>query len=161
MAAGLARAVPAITHVALTGATGPSQLYDFAANIHRPGNDDAIKIRKLQEFDATFDQIRADPGSTNKLVWGHTYLRWRSFMAQSSVENLAQARARIYLVSGMRDENVPILSTEVLYAQLRAQGRDVSLRRVPAADHGLVPEGGSMTQAQPEYDAIIDCFGRR
>lgn len=161
MAAGLARTLPGITHVALVGATGPTQLYDFAANIHRSGNDDTVKAGKLQELDATLDQIHAYPNSTSKLAWGHTYLRWSSFLAQSSSENLAQSRARIYLVSGMRDDNVPILSTEVLYAQLRTQGRDVGFRRVPAANHGLVPEGGSMAQVQTEYDAIIAWFEQR
>lgn len=82
-------------------------------------------------------------------------------MEQSSSENLAQSKARVYLVSGMRDDNVPILSTEVLYAQLRMQGRDVGFRRVPAAKHGLVPEGGSMAQVQAEYDAIIAWFEQR
>lgn len=161
MAAGLARALPGITHVALVGATGPTQLVDFAVSIHRSDSDDATKLRQLQELDATFDRIRADPTSTSKLAWGHTYLRWSSFMAQSSSENLAQSRARVYLASGMRDENVPILSTEMLYAQLRAQGRDVSFRRVPAADHGLVPAGGSMAQVQLEHDAIMQWFAQR
>ncbi|MFC0253028.1 hypothetical protein [Massilia consociata] len=55
----------------------------------------------------------------------------------------------------------PILSNEVMYAQLRAQGRDVTFRRVPTANHSLVPEGGSFPQVQPEYDAIMRWFAQR
>jgi dipeptidyl aminopeptidase/acylaminoacyl peptidase len=161
MAAGLARDVPEVTGVALIGATGPTQLYDFASNIYRSSDDDAGKLRRLQEIDAIVTEINADPKSTTKFAWGHTYLRWSSFFAQSSVYNLSQSKARVYLVSGMRDNSVPILSTEVIYAQLRAQGRDVTFRRVPLADHSLIPEGGSFAQVRPEYDALMAWFERR
>lgn len=161
MAAGLARELPEVTHVALLGATGPTQLYDFAANIYRSSEDDAAKLHRLQELDATVSAINADPKSTTKFAWGHTYLRWSSFFAQSSAGNLSQSQARVYLASGMRDDSVPILSTEVMYAQLRAQGRDVTFRRIPLANHSLVPAGGTFDQVQPEYDALMAWFERR
>lgn len=158
MAAGLARALPEITDVVLLGATGPTQLYDFAANIHRTDDSDAAKLRRLQDVDATLRAIDADPRSADKFAWGHTYLRWSSFFAQSTLDNLARSNARVYLVSGMQDESVPIQSTEVLYAQLRAQGRDVTFRRVPAAGHNLVPPGRPITDAQQEYDGFMAWF---
>jgi hypothetical protein len=40
-------------------------------------------------------------------------------------------------------------------------GRDVTFRRVPRADHGLVPEGGSMADVQKDYDTIMAWFARR
>jgi dipeptidyl aminopeptidase/acylaminoacyl peptidase len=61
----------------------------------------------------------------------------------------------------MQDNSVPILSTEVLYAQLRAQGKDVTFRRVPAAGHSLAPEGRPIPEAQKEYDAFMAWFERR
>jgi dipeptidyl aminopeptidase/acylaminoacyl peptidase len=72
-----------------------------------------------------------------------------------------QSKARVYLASGMRDDSVPILSTEVAYARLRALGRDVTFRRVPRAGHGLMAEGGTMADVQKEYDAIMAWFERR
>lgn len=161
MAAGLARALPEVTDVVLVAANGPSQLYDFAANIHRSNDSDADKLRRLQELDDQFRAISADPSSASKFAWGHPYLRWSSFFAQSTADNLAQSKARVYLVSGMRDSSVPILSTEVLYAQLRAQGRDVTFRRVPLAGHNLLPEGHPMNEVQAEYDAFMAWFERR
>jgi predicted esterase len=160
MAAGLARTVPEVTHVALIGGTGTSQLFDFAANVQRGTASDEDKLAALREIDATVDAIRADPRSTTKFAWGHTYLRWSTFFAQSPGEDLAQSKARVYLASGMQDESVPILSTEVAYARLRALGHDVTFRRVPHAGHGLVPQGGSMADVQKDYDAIMAWFAR-
>jgi pimeloyl-ACP methyl ester carboxylesterase len=170
MAAGLARAVPEVTHVALLGGPpGTTQLYDFVVSAYRnKGGDegsDEDKLRRLQELDATVDAINADPRSTDKFFAGHTYLRWSSFFAQSHGEDLAQSRARVYLASGMQDMSVPILSTEVAYARLRGLGRDVTFRRVPNAGHGLVKDGLSSEEAgkagAAEYDAIMAWFERR
>lgn len=160
MAAGLARALPEVTHVVLVGSSGPTQLYDFAVSIYASGDSDEVKLLRLRELDATFDAIRADPKSTSKYAWGHTYLRWSSFFAQSTLDNLAQARARVYLASGMQDKSSPILSTEAMYAQLRVQGRDVSFSRVPLAGHSLVPDGKRMREGQKEYDAFMAWFER-
>lgn len=161
MAAGLARALPEVTDVVLVGANGPTQLYDFAANIYRSSDSDEVKLLRLQELDATFSAISADPKSTTKFAWGHPYLRWSSFFAQSTAENLAHSTARVYLASGMQDNSVPILSTEAMYARLRAQGRDVTFRRVPLAGHSLVPDGRPMPESQKEYDAFMAWFERR
>ncbi len=161
MAAGLARALSEVTDVVLIGANGPTQLYDFAANIYRSKDSDEEKIRQLQELDDTFNSIAADPTNTSKFAWGHPYLRWSSFFAQSTAESLAHSKARVYLASGMQDRSVPVLSTEVLYAQLRAQGRDVTFRRVPSAGHNLAPEGRPIPEAQKEYNAFIAWFEQR
>lgn len=161
MAAGLARAMPEVTDVVLVAANGPTQLYDFAVNIYRSTDSDEVKLARLQELDAIFSAISADPKSTTKLAWGHPYLRWSSFFAQSTAENLAHSKARVYLASGMQDNNVPILSTEMMYAQLRAQGRDVTFRRVPMAGHTLAPEGQPLPAAQKEYDAFMAWFEKR
>ena len=161
MAAGLARALPEVTEVVLLGANGPSQLFDFAANIYRSADSDEIKAVRLRELDVTYSAIAADPTSTGKFAWGHPYLRWSSFFGQSTMDNLAQSKARVYIAAGMQDNSVPILSTEVLYTQLRVQGRDVTLRRIPDAGHNLVPDGRPMPEAQKEYDAFMAWFERR
>jgi predicted esterase len=165
MAAGLARALPEVTHVALIGGTGTSQLFDFFANAYRAGDragsGDDDTLARLRDIDATVDAINADPRSSVKFAWGHTYLRWSSFFAQAPGENLVQSKARVWLASGMRDDSVPVLSTEVAYARLRALGRDVTFRRLPRAGHNLMAEGGTMADVQKEYDAIMAWFDRR
>lgn len=161
MAAGLAHAMPEVTHVALIGGPpGTTQLYDVIAHAYaEPGSDDD-KLRRLGELDATIDAIAADPRSTGKFFAGHTYLRWSSFFAQSHGEDLAQSKARVYMVDGMQDASVPILSTEAAYARLRGLGRDVTFRRIPNADHGLAAPGQGWQDVQKEYDAVIGWFER-
>lgn len=162
MAAGLARAMPEVTHVALIGGPpGTTQLYDFIVHAYAGAGSDEDKLRRLHELDATVDAIAADPRNTDKFFAGHTYLRWSSFFAQSHGEDLAQSKARIYMVDGMQDASVPILSSEVAYARLRGLGRDVTLRRIPNADHGLTAPGQNWQDVQKEYDAVISWFERR
>jgi pimeloyl-ACP methyl ester carboxylesterase len=158
MAAALARDVPAITHVALLGATGPSQYYDFVVNAYAQGGDDAGRLRRLAELDAAVAAIQAEPGSGQKFVWGHSYRRWSSFFRESSLDNLARSRARVYLLSGMRDTNVPVLSTEAMHAQLKMLGRDVSMRRIPDAGHDLLPQGAGYGELEREYALIMGWF---
>lgn len=122
---------------------------------------DMDKLRRLQELDATVDAINAAPSSTDKFFAGHTYLRWSSFFAQSHGEDLARSRARVYMVSGMQDASVPMLSIEVAYARLRGLGRDVTFRRVPNGDHSLNTPGSSMADTQKEFDAIMAWFEQR
>lgn len=129
-----------------------------AANIHRSNENQDAELRRLRELADSAHGIAADPASTGKFAWGHTYRRWSSFFAQSSLDNLAQAKARVHLASGMDDQHVPILSTEVLYAGLCARGRDVTMRRVPGAGHNLAPAGRPTPAAQKEYDAFMAWF---
>lgn len=161
LAAGLARAVPEVTALALSGASGTTQLYDFIARIHQGRGSDVEKARELALLDTTVADILADPSSGSKFAWGHPYRRWSSFFAQSAGDNLLQSKARVYIVSAMQDMATPPLSTEVMYAQLRGQGRDVTIRRLPTANHDMMPAGGGMAEVQAEYDAIMRWFEER
>jgi pimeloyl-ACP methyl ester carboxylesterase len=158
VASALARDMPEVSDVALIGATGPTQLYDFVANIYRSNGDDAEKERQLRQLDETIARINRTPDSTERFEWGHTHKRWSRFFRESSANNLSQSRARIYLASGMADSNVPILSTEVMAAQLRAQGRDITFRRIPFAGHALIMDKAPMQEMQKEFDLIMAWF---
>jgi pimeloyl-ACP methyl ester carboxylesterase len=57
MAAGLARALPEVTDVALVGATGTTQLFDFAAGIYARATATRTSSKRLQELDQTFNAI--------------------------------------------------------------------------------------------------------
>lgn len=161
-AAALAARNRAITDVALVGGSGPSQVYDFVANAYAGGSTDADRLKEIESLGTQLDAIRADPANWRKFAWGHSYKRWSSFFAASSVDNLRRSNARIYLVSGMADRNVPILSTEVIWSELAPLGRDIRFRRIPGADHSLVPAGSdfghSFPQIEAEFAAIVEWF---
>lgn len=165
MAASLAHEFPEVRDVALVGGGGPTQLFDFAAGIQAGGGSDDDKLKRLQELDASFRDIAADPGSTSKFFMGHPYLRWSSFLKHSVAAEMAHSPARVYMANGMQDTSVPILAAEMLYAALRVQGRDVTFRRVPRAGHGLVedslPLDDKRKAQKAEYDAIMAWFERR
>lgn len=165
MAASLAHDVPEVRDVALLGGGGPTQLFDFAAAIQAGSGSDEEKLKRLQELDASYRDIAADPASTTKFFMGHPYLRWSSFLKHSVAAELAQTPARVYLASGMQDASVPILAAEMLYAELRVQGRDVTFRRVPRAGHGLIedslPLEDKRKAQKAEYDAVMAWFERR
>lgn len=161
LAAGLARAMPQVSAVALVGSSGTTQLYDMIASTYQGSGSDADKLKELQLIEATVKQIMAEPDSVSKFAWGHTYRRWSSFLAQSPADNLLQSKARVYIASGMQDKSVPILSSEAMYAQLRMRGRDVTMVRVPGGSHDLLTEAGGREQVQQEYDAIVRWFEGR
>lgn len=165
MAASLAHAFPEVHDLALLGGGGPTQLFDFAAGIHRGSGSDEDKLTRLRELDASFQDIAAAPASTGKFFMGHPYLRWSSFLKHSAAAELAHTPARVYMASGMQDASVPILAAEMLYAELRVQGRDVTFRRVPRAGHSLVedslPLEDKRKAQKAEYEAIMAWFERR
>lgn len=155
VAAALAAGDSGVTDLALIGASGPTQLYDFVVAAYKAPGTDAEVAARLGELDATRRQIFARPDSVTDFAWGHTFKRWSSFLRASSSANLQKSRARVYLASGMQDTAVPILSTESMAAELQAAGRDVTLRRVPEAGHGLTPGNAP---PDDEYARILQWY---
>ncbi len=158
VAAALAAADGRASDIALIGASGPTQLYDFVLNAYSNSSSDEETSRKLDELEAQRKRIMAAPDSAKDFAWGHPYKRWSSFFRASSTSNLLKSQARIYIVSGMRDVNVPILSTESMASELIAAGRDVTLRRVPYAGHDLMPPGAQVSAPHAEYTRILAWF---
>jgi len=154
----LASSEPSITNVALVGATGPTQFYDFVVAAYRGASDDDEVQRKLTDLEAQRIKIAASPNSADEFAWGHPYKRWSSFFRTSSTQHLLKSKARVYIVSGMQDKNVPILSTETLASELITAGHDVSIRRIPRAGHNLFAEGGAWSDSDPEYHRILKWF---
>jgi pimeloyl-ACP methyl ester carboxylesterase len=160
VAAGLAEKEGRVTDVALIGASGPSQYYDFVLGAYAAaGGDDQIK-RRLDELEATRLKIAAAPDSAKLLAWGHPYKRWSSFFRMSSTQALLKAQARVYIVGGMRDASVPILSAEAMASELLGAGHDVTMRRIPNAGHNLLPVGAPAGNLWPEYQRIIEWYER-
>ncbi|HEX8406769.1 MAG TPA: prolyl oligopeptidase family serine peptidase [Duganella sp.] len=159
-AAGLAEKEGRVTNVAMVSGSGPSQLYDFVVGAYAAGgSDDDIKAR-LDEVEATREKIAAAPDDAKTLAWGHPYKRWSSFFRASSTQSLLKAQAKVYIVSGMKDKNVPILGAEAMASELLGAGHDVTMRRVPNAGHNLLPAGAPAGNLWPEYQRIVEWYAR-
>ncbi|USX12575.1 prolyl oligopeptidase family serine peptidase [Oxalobacteraceae bacterium OTU3CAMAD1] len=159
-AAGLAEKEGRVTDVAIVSGSGPSQYYDFVAGAYAAGGGDEEIKRRLDELEATRQKIAADPDNAKILAWGHPYRRWTSFFRASSTQSLLKSQARVYIVGGMKDTSVPIMSGEAMAAELLGAGHDVTMRRIPNAGHNLLPAGAAAGNMWPEYQRIVEWYAR-
>jgi dienelactone hydrolase len=90
-------------------------------------------------FDA-WAKIQQDPESIAQFWLGHPYRRWSSFLTHSVTEELLGSKARVYLAAGTRDAVIPVAAHDMLVAELRARGRNVTAERLEGADHGFQTE---------------------
>lgn len=130
---------PRVTHVATLGGAGASQLFDLLhlALQPRPGDTPGDAEARRQQVLEEWDAVLADPTSTAKFWLGHPYRRWSSFLAGNRLEDLLRTRARVFIAHGTADTSVPVTSSDWLFAELRARGREVRYDRLEGADHGL------------------------
>jgi dienelactone hydrolase len=68
---------------------------------------------------------------------GHPYKRWSTFIPHSIVDDLKRTKAKIYLAQGAEDKSSSIVGFDVLFAELIAQGRDVTAERIEGGDHSF------------------------
>lgn len=157
VAAHVAAADAGVTHVASLSGSGPSQLFDLvevARAPRRPDEPAQDREARARQVYGEWAKILADPESTTKFYQGHPYRRWSSFLRSSTVDALTRCQARVYLVHGTEDRAVPVVSFDVLRAELTARGRDVTAERMDGVDHGFLKQG----QSPPE--GMRDVFGR-
>jgi dienelactone hydrolase len=159
MASLLAGSDPRVTDVIAIGGSGTSQLFDFIAGAYR----NCFNVAPcLEQVEQTARAIASDPASSVKFAWGHPYKRWSSFFQVDPGEQLLRSKARVYLAFGTADTAVPPLSQEIMAARLLSAGRDVTIRRVPDADHGLRQAGATTwDDLDKEQRAALDWFWRR
>ena len=100
----------------------------------------------------------AAPGSLD-LFSGHTFRYWVSFSTMSTLHNLLESKAALYLAQGTVDEKCAVDGYELLYAQLVECGRTPTTQLIEGADHGFA------FRDQPERDGwreqlrtVVDWF---
>ena len=151
-----------VTHVASLAGGGPSQLFDLAELARRGdfGDPKADAAARVQAVYDGWSQIRRDAQSADKVLWGHPYRRWSSFLASSTGEELARSKARVYLAHGTEDKQSHVVTLDVLYAELVARGRDVTVERLEGADHGFYAKGerGYPAGMKAVLGRIVDWF---
>src|SRR5262249_51416272 len=140
VAARVAAELPRVTHVASLAGGGPTQLFDFVANAARPRPDDkpGDASRRVQDVFDAWAKVQKDPESISQFWLGHPYRRWSSFLTHSVAEELLRAKARVYVAAGTRDAVIPVAAHDMLVAELRARGRDVTAARLEGAHRRLL-----------------------
>jgi dipeptidyl aminopeptidase/acylaminoacyl peptidase len=164
VAARVAAELPTVTHVASLSGGGPTQLFDLveARSKPRPGEDTAATAKRRDAVYEEWRKIQADPESTTKFWLGHPYRRWSSFLKHSVAEEVLRSKAKIYLAQGTEDTSVMVAAHDVVVAELRARGRDVTAERVEGADHGFrlknAAQGGPPKEMQEMFGRILAWF---
>jgi len=152
MAALVAGSEPSVTDVIWLAGSGTTQLFDQFAQTYDTCVDRAACFAELE---AEVKAINAKPDSATDFAWGHPFKRWSSFYRVSPVDELLKSKARVYVGDGTADRSVSVMSLELVAAKLLSAGHDVTIRRVPGADHGL--NGPESTTAK-EYQRALDWF---
>lgn len=139
VAARIAAELPSVTHVASLAGGGPTQLFSLAESrgAPRPGDNPGDSLLRVQAVYDEWTKVRADPDSTSRFWLSHPFRRWSSFLETSITAESLRAKAKIFLAQGSLDTSVPPTAHDVLVAELRAHGRDVTAERIDGADHGF------------------------
>ena len=156
MATLLAASDGRVTDAVVIGGSGTTQLYDFIVHAHRTCFD---VPRCVADVEIKARAIASNPDSATDFAWGHPFKRWTSFFRVDPGEALLRSKARVYIAFGTADQAVPAFSQEIMVAKLLAAGRDVTVRRVPDADHSLrLPFATDHTDTDIEYRAALEWF---
>jgi pimeloyl-ACP methyl ester carboxylesterase len=158
MASLLAARDKKVSDVVVVGGSGTTQLFDFLAFAYQRCFD---RSQCIAEVEQQARAIAAAPLSSTQFAWGHPYKRWTSFFAVDPAGALLRSRARVYAAFGTADSSVPPISQEIIVARMMAAGRDITVRRVPNAGHGLVSAGAQgWGELDREYNHALEWFWR-
>lgn len=132
-----------VSKVSIMAGEGPSQLYSlykFAESgvfFNTPEHNLPTSESRIEYVQEMWQDILADPKSTDKKFWGLTYLRWSSMLQTSVIDELTKFSGEILLIQGTADQAVHPESAVVAYNTLLSKGKNVSLRLLSDADHSF------------------------
>lgn len=130
-----------ITHAMLFMGNGVSQFYDFIAqNRLLAANGSITQDQAKTNIDSIYQvvkNIQADPKSSQKTWYGHTYLRWSSFGFNNPSDDLLSRNIPIYILSATQDFNTSVLGTDYMYLKSIIQNKgNITYKTLPY-DHSL------------------------
>ncbi|MEK6702933.1 MAG: alpha/beta fold hydrolase, partial [Planctomycetota bacterium] len=139
----LAAANAAVTHVAAMAGGGPTQLFDLIelARSGAMGPPQGTEEERVAWLVEQWKEVLKDSDADGKFFLGHPHRRWTSFLKSSPIEGILKSKARVFIAQGSKDTATLPASTDALYAELLAHGRDVTYERVEGGDHGFMTPG--------------------
>lgn len=125
-----------ITHAMLLVGNGLNQMYDFVIQNRREAEIGKISAEQAQEnIDSLymiFDDIYANPQSTSKKWYGHTYLRWSSFCKNIPLESIIRSDIPIYIIACSQDHNTTALGADYIKIEsLRKRRTNIHYQVLP------------------------------
>jgi pimeloyl-ACP methyl ester carboxylesterase len=139
VAAYVAARLPAVTHLVALSGNGPTQLFDLLWAEFDAGRDGSDLVSEWQS-------IMANPNRWRTSVWGHPPRRWASFLATTTIDELAATSADCLIVHGSDDKVVPVAAARLTYSELVRRGRSATLVELRAG-HDLASAGAQKSDS--------------
>lgn len=152
-----------VTHAILVVGNGLNQLFDFIIQYRTDAQAGKITQEEAQygidSLLKVYRDIYADPASTDKEWYGHTYLRWASFAGSIPMEHILSADIPVYLVAAANDRNTTVLSTDYIALESLRLGKNHIEYKVYPYDHSLseyiTDEQGNITGARSHMREVL------
>ncbi len=152
-----------VSHVLLFGGNGLNQFFDPIITARQKALTGQISEEDAQNtIDSLYliyQEIYAQPASTTKRWWGHTFKRWSSFTQRDPLDALLKLDIPIYMANGSLDEN-SVLSADYIKLEFIRQGKqNLTYKTYPNYDHQfneLIFENGTFKDAIPQLDKVLD-----
>lgn len=137
----LASVEPSVSHLLLLVGNGLNQFYDFVIQNRLDAQRGIISPEQSREsIDSLMrmaKEIYANPTSTDRFWFGHTYLRWASFTKNNPTQNIMSLNIPVYIVAASNDRNTSVLGTDYLYLESITQGKNNLEYHVYPYDHSF------------------------
>lgn len=145
------------------GGNAVNQFYDFTTNARlmaergEIGYEDAEYI--VDSLHQVYREIYAEPFSTTKRWYGHTYLRWASFCSREPLNEYLKLNIPVYVAYGSADENT-ILNIDLLrHAYNRLNKTNLTMKTYPGLDHFFRDKKNTdQSKGNPYKEVIKNCM---
>jgi predicted esterase len=137
-----------ITHLALIGGGG-STIRENLQILSR-------KIWYLSTSEEKFAAIAADPSSTTKSAWGHSYKYWSSLLDVNIGNLLLSLDISIVMAMGEQDESVPIETAYALKQRFaEREKQNFHLYVFPNSDHRLYDRARALSHVKEFLEGLV------
>lgn len=130
-----------ISHIGFWSGSGSSQYNDFALMIRKDVISGKITeeegMKQLNELFSQLEKIENNPKAIEKFWLENSYKRWKNF-SEPAIQNLLKINIPIFVVSGTKDEAVPVESSLLIKTEfIRNNKKNLTFRLYPNYDHNL------------------------
>lgn len=151
-----------VSHLLLFGGNGLNQFFDPLITARQKALKGWMSEQEAQaEIDSlysVYEDIYKNPESTDKMWYGHTYLRWSSFTRVDPMEVLLQLDMPIYFANGSLDENSVLSADYMKLMFIKENKQNLTYKTYPGYDHQfnlMQIEEGVIVGAEPRLTSVL------
>ena len=152
-----------VSHLMLFAGNGLNQFFDPIITARMNAQKGVItEIEAQEQIDSLFNdykEIYSKPKSTDKMWWGHTYLRWASFTKTDPYTVLRNLNIPIYIANGSLDENSVLSADYIALEFIRLNKNNLTYKTYPGLDHQFnkpIYENNQIVNAEPQLKIVLE-----